>query len=42
MFVNIIGDDFELGIFTKQSSNNEDAFFVILEISSEDCSLNSD
>ncbi len=42
MFVDIFGDDFELGIFTEQSPNNDDAFVVTVEISCECSTLNSE
>ena len=42
MFVDILGEDFELGIFTEQSPNNDDAFVVTVEITCEDATLNSD
>jgi hypothetical protein len=42
MFVDILGDEFELGIFTEQSPNNEDAFVVTVEISCEGATLSSD
>lgn len=42
MFVDIFGDDFELGIFSEQSPNNDDSFVVTVEISCESATLNSD
>jgi len=42
MFVDIFGEDFELGIFTEQSPSNEEAFVVTVEISCEDPTVNSD
>ena len=42
MFVDILGNYFELGIFTEQNPNNEEAFVVTVEISCEDASLNLD
>jgi hypothetical protein len=42
MFVDILGDDFELGIFSEQSPSNDDAFVVTVEISCEDATLNLD
>jgi hypothetical protein len=42
MFIDILGDDFELGIFSEQSPKNNDAFVVTVEISCEDKILNLD
>lgn len=42
MFVDILGDDFEIGIFTEQSPNNEEAFVVTVEINSDSSTLNLD
>lgn len=42
MFVDILGDDFELGIFSEQRLNNDDSFVVTVEISCESATLNSD
>ncbi len=42
MFVDILGDNFELGIFTEQSPKNDDAYVVTVEISCEEATLNSD
>ncbi len=42
MFVDILGDDFELGIFSEQSPNNEDFFVVTVEISCDDATLSSE
>jgi hypothetical protein len=42
MFIDILGEDFELGIFSEQSPNNDDAFVVTVEITCEDATLNSD
>jgi len=39
MFIDILGEDFELGIFTEQSPNNDDAFVVTVEITCEDMTL---
>ena len=41
MFVDILGDDFELGIFSEQSPKSDDAFVITVEISCEDSTLNS-
>ncbi len=42
MFVDILGDDFELGIFSEQSPNNDDSFVVTVEINCDSATLNSD
>jgi hypothetical protein len=42
MFVDILGDEFELGIFSEQSPKNDDSFVVTVEVSCEDATLNSD
>jgi hypothetical protein len=42
MFVDILGDEFELGIFSEQSPNNDDAFVVTVEISCDSATLNAD
>lgn len=42
MFVDLIGDDFELGIFSEPSPENDDSFMVTVEIVCEDASLDSD
>lgn len=42
IFVDILGDNFELGIFTEQSPDNDDSFVVTVEISCEDTALSSD
>ncbi len=42
MFVDILGENFELGIFTEQSPNNDDAFVVTVEIFCENSTVNSD
>jgi hypothetical protein len=42
MFVDLFGDDFELGIFTETSPNNDESFVVTVEISCQDTSLTSD
>ena len=42
MFVDILGEDFELGIFTEQSPNNDDSFVVTVEINSEEAILNAE
>jgi len=42
MFIDILGEDFELGIFPEQSSKNDDAFVVTVEITCEDATLNAE
>ena len=42
MFIDILGEEFELGIFTEQSPNNDDSFVLTVEISCEDVNLDSD
>ena len=42
MFVDILGDEFDLGIFSEQSPNNEDSFVVTVEINCDSATLNSD
>ena len=42
MFVDILGDEFELGIFSEQSPKNGDAFVVTVEISCDSATLNPD
>ena len=41
-FVDLIGDDFELGIFPKPSPDDENAVVVTAEIMAEDAELNSE
>jgi hypothetical protein len=41
MFVDILGDEFELGIFSEQSPKNDDSFVVTVEISCDSATLNS-
>lgn len=41
MFVDILGDDFEIGIFPEQSTKTDDAFVVTVEIACEDATLDS-
>lgn len=41
MFIDILGDDFEIGIFPEQSARTDDAFVVTVEIACEDASLDS-
>ena len=42
MFVDILGDDFELGIFSEQSPKNDDSFVVTVEINCDSATLNPD
>jgi hypothetical protein len=42
MFVDVLGDEFELGIFSEQSPKNDDSFVVTVEISCDSATLNSD
>ena len=42
MFVDILGDEFELGIFSEQSPKNDDSFVVTVEINCDSATLNSD
>lgn len=42
MFVDILGDEFDLGIFSEQSPNNDDSFVVTVEINCDSATLNSD
>jgi hypothetical protein len=42
MFVDILGDEFELGIFSEQSPKNDNFFVVTVEISCDSSTLNSD
>jgi len=42
MFIDIFGDEFELGIFSEQSSKNDGYFVVTVEISCDIATLNSD
>jgi hypothetical protein len=42
MFVDTLGEDFELGIFTEPSPNNEDSFVVTVEINSEEAILSTE
>ena len=42
MFIDILGDDFELGIFSEQSPKNDDSFVVTVEINCDSATLNSD
>ena len=42
MFVDIIGDEFELGIFSEQSPTNDSSFVVTIEINCDSATLNSD
>ena len=42
MFVDILGDEFELGIFSEQSPKNDDSFVVTVEISCDSATLNAD
>lgn len=42
MFIDILGEDFELGIFTEQSPKNDDAFVVTVEITCDSATLNAD
>ena len=41
MFVDILGDEFELGIFSEQSPRNDDSFVVTVEISCDSATLDS-
>ena len=42
MFVDLIGEDFELGIFPEPSPNDEDFFVVTIELSCEEASIEPD
>ena len=42
MFVDILGDEFDLGIFSEQSPNDDDSFVVTVEINCDSATLNSD
>ena len=42
MFIDLFGDDFEIGIFPEESPEDSNSFVVTLEIMAEDASLNSD
>lgn len=42
MFVDILGDEFELGIFSEQSPKNDDSFVVTVEIGCDSATLNSE
>lgn len=42
MFVDILGDEFELGIFSEQSPKNDGSFVLTVEISCDDATLNPD
>lgn len=42
MFVDLFGDDFELGIFPEPSPENDDSFMVTVEIVCDGASLDSD
>jgi hypothetical protein len=39
-FVDLFGEDVELGIFTEESSKKENSFVVTVEISCDDATLN--
>ena len=39
MFIDLLGDDFEIGIFTEGSTANEDSFVVSVEIMAEGASI---
>lgn len=41
MFVDILGDDFELGIFPEQSAQDEDKFVITVEITCENSALDA-
>ena len=42
MFVDILGDEFDLGIFSEQSPKTDDSFVVTVDISCDSATLNSD
>lgn len=42
MFVDILGDDFEIGIFPEGDAENEDLFLVTVEIVCEGATLKKD
>jgi hypothetical protein len=42
MFIDILGDEFDLGIFSEQSTKNDDSFVVTVEINCDSSNLNSD
>jgi len=42
MFVDLLGDDFELGIFSEESPVDSNLFVITVEITAEDASLDSD
>ena len=42
MFVEILGDDFELGIFTEYNPNNDDTFILTVEITCKNATLSSE
>lgn len=41
MFVDILGDDFELGIFSEPSPKNDDSFVVTVEIVCDSATLDA-
>jgi hypothetical protein len=42
MFIDILGDEFDLGIFSECSPKNDDSFVVTVEINCDSATLNSD
>lgn len=42
MFVDMLGDDFEMGIFPEQDPDDESKFFVTVEISCEGVELSTE
>lgn len=39
MFIDLLGDDFSMGIFPEPNPDDEEKFLVTVEISAENCAL---
>lgn len=42
MFIDLLGDEFEMGIFPEPNPDNDDKFLVTVEITAEDATLDSE